>query len=89
MLSILTEMQQVDNKRATAKDDFETFQAETASAQKKCLQLENQRLQKTEALTELELSLRLLEDNHKSLMGMRMIAIKLNFEFCRIAILMT
>lgn len=62
-------MQQCDHKRTKAKDDFESFQAETASAQKRSLQLQNQRLQKVEALAALELSVRQLEEGKNNLRG--------------------
>jgi hypothetical protein len=62
-------MQQIDNRRATAKDEFETFQADAASSQKRSLQLQSQLIQKKESLTELEMSLRLLEENQRSLLG--------------------
>ncbi len=65
-------MQQVDHRRSKARDDFETFQVEAASAQKRSLQLENQRLQKVEAIAELEISVRLLEEGQRSILGINL-----------------
>eukprot|EP01126_Amoeba_proteus_P045540 TRINITY_DN5103_c0_g1_i12.p1 TRINITY_DN5103_c0_g1~~TRINITY_DN5103_c0_g1_i12.p1 ORF type:complete len:879 (-),score=294.76 TRINITY_DN5103_c0_g1_i12:265-2832(-) len=68
---LLGELQELEKKKAKARDGYETFQADSSTAQKRILQLEQQRLQKLEMLSGLEMSLRQLFETQRSLKAER------------------
>eukprot|EP01125_Pyxidicula_operculata_P020338 TRINITY_DN7501_c0_g1_i1.p1 TRINITY_DN7501_c0_g1~~TRINITY_DN7501_c0_g1_i1.p1 ORF type:complete len:658 (-),score=179.46 TRINITY_DN7501_c0_g1_i1:792-2645(-) len=64
---ILNDMQELDQRRARSREEFDSFNQEASSSQKKLLSLESLRHEKSQLLNSLEVSIRQLEESQKSL----------------------
>lgn len=62
-------MQDLEKARAKSRDEFESFQSDSISAHKRILQLESSRIQRSETLNGLEMTIRQLQESIRTLKG--------------------